>query len=255
MGEGGGHRVSAAPSVRRYAWHRVRRIMPAYVVTVLVAYLLYHFRDGGAEPRTHVDGVAPQPDADADLHRQLPTTAFVSAPRTYADVEPGRRGRVLRRAAAVGLPAVGGVVPTAWRPGLLLSGLAALALITPGVAGPGAHHRLPARRCAAVAADVSAWFIGGMVLAVLQVMGVRCVRVGGVPLAVVCYFIVSTPIAGAPTTSPADLREALFKAVFYAVIATLPSRRWRSAIAAGTTRNCSPAGRWCSSARSPTRSS
>ena len=26
-----------APSVRRYAWHRVRRIMPAYVVTVLVA--------------------------------------------------------------------------------------------------------------------------------------------------------------------------------------------------------------------------
>ena len=32
------------PSVRRYAWHRVRRIMPAYVVTVLAAYLLYHFR-------------------------------------------------------------------------------------------------------------------------------------------------------------------------------------------------------------------
>ena len=26
------------PSVRRYAWHRVRRIMPAYIVTVLVAY-------------------------------------------------------------------------------------------------------------------------------------------------------------------------------------------------------------------------
>jgi peptidoglycan/LPS O-acetylase OafA/YrhL len=32
---------------------------------------------------------------------------------------------------------------------------------------------------------------------------------------------VSTPIAGAPTTSPAELREALFKAAFYAVIATL----------------------------------
>ena len=30
----------ASPSVRRYAWHRVRRIMPAYVVTVLVAYAL-----------------------------------------------------------------------------------------------------------------------------------------------------------------------------------------------------------------------
>ena len=27
------------PSVRRYAWHRVRRIMPAYAVTVVAAYV------------------------------------------------------------------------------------------------------------------------------------------------------------------------------------------------------------------------
>src|SRR6478735_1286984 len=39
-----------APSVRRYAWHRVRRIMPAYVVTVLLAYLVYHFRTAGPNP-------------------------------------------------------------------------------------------------------------------------------------------------------------------------------------------------------------
>jgi peptidoglycan/LPS O-acetylase OafA/YrhL len=38
---------------------------------------------------------------------------------------------------------------------------------------------------------------------------------------VACYFIVSTPIAGEPTTSPSELREALVKAAFYAVIATL----------------------------------
>ncbi len=42
-----------------------------------------------------------------------------------------------------------------------------------------------------------------------------------IPLAVVCYLIASTPIAGAPTTSPAELREALVKTAFYAVIATL----------------------------------
>ena len=35
------------PSIRRYAWHRVRRIMPAYVVTVLIAYGIYHFRHAG----------------------------------------------------------------------------------------------------------------------------------------------------------------------------------------------------------------
>ena len=42
-----------------------------------------------------------------------------------------------------------------------------------------------------------------------------------VPLALVCFFIASTPIAGEPTTSPHELREALAKAAFYAVIATL----------------------------------
>ncbi|MGZ8803535.1 MAG: acyltransferase family protein, partial [Mycobacterium sp.] len=38
------------PSVRRYAWHRVRRIMPAYAVTVVAAYLVYHFRTAGPNP-------------------------------------------------------------------------------------------------------------------------------------------------------------------------------------------------------------
>ncbi len=41
------------------------------------------------------------------------------------------------------------------------------------------------------------------------------------PLAIICYFIVSTPIAGAPTTSPATVSEAVVKTCFYAVIATL----------------------------------
>lgn len=38
------------PSLSRYAWHRVRRIMPAYTVTVLLAYLVYHFRTAGPNP-------------------------------------------------------------------------------------------------------------------------------------------------------------------------------------------------------------
>src|SRR6185312_4896269 len=36
------------PSVRRYAWHRVRRIMPACADAALAAYVIYHFRT--AEP-------------------------------------------------------------------------------------------------------------------------------------------------------------------------------------------------------------
>jgi peptidoglycan/LPS O-acetylase OafA/YrhL len=52
-------------------------------------------------------------------------------------------------------------------------------------------------------------------------MGMRAYAMACVPLALASYFIVSTPIAGEPTTSPAELREALFKAAFYAMIATL----------------------------------
>jgi peptidoglycan/LPS O-acetylase OafA/YrhL len=65
------------------------------------------------------------------------------------------------------------------------------------------------------------WFLGGMLLAALRPMGVQAYAAVCLPLALICILIVSTPIAGAPTTSPAALREGLSKAVFYGVIATL----------------------------------
>ena len=66
-----------------------------------------------------------------------------------------------------------------------------------------------------------AWFLGGMLLAVLQAMGVRCYAFMAIPLAIISYFIVATPIGGAPTTSPRSVTEALVKTTFYAVIAAL----------------------------------
>ena len=102
------------------------------------------------------------------------------------------------------------------------------------------------------------WFVGGMLLAVLRALGVRAYAMVCIPLALVCYFIASTPIAGAPTTSPSELREGLAKALFYAVISTLVvaplALRGRDGARVGTPGSW-PAGRWCSSARSPTRSS
>ena len=65
------------------------------------------------------------------------------------------------------------------------------------------------------------WFLGGMALAVLRVMGVRCYGFAVLPVAVVSFFIASTPIAGEPTTSPTGLTEALVKSGFYAAIAAL----------------------------------
>ena len=207
------------PSVRRYAWHRVRRIMPAYVVTVLVAYLLYHFRTAGPNPGHTWMG----------LFRNLSLSQIYTDNYLYSYLHQGLTqmwSLAVEVAFYVVLPLLAYLLLVVlcrrrWRPVLLLTGLAGLALITPAwlilvhttdFLPDGSRLWLP---------TYLSWFIGGMMLAVLQSMGVRAYAMACVPLAMVCYFIVSTPIAGEPTTSPNELREALFKAAFYAVIATL----------------------------------
>jgi peptidoglycan/LPS O-acetylase OafA/YrhL len=207
------------PSLSRYARHRVRRIMPAYVITVLFAYLLYHYREAGPNPGHTWHG----------LIRNLTLTQI------YTD---GYLGKYLHQGLTqmwslavegsfyVTLPLLAYLLLVAlcrrqWRPNLLLAALLALMLISPGWLflvhtlrwiPDGARLWLP---------TYLAWFLGGMMLTVLQAMGVRCYAFVAIPLAVICYFIVATPIGGAPTTSPASLPEALVKTVFYCAIATL----------------------------------
>jgi peptidoglycan/LPS O-acetylase OafA/YrhL len=210
---------AAPPSVRRYTWHRVRRIMPAYIVTVLIAYAVYHFRTAGPNPGHTWTG----------LFRNLTLSQIYTDNYLYSYLHQGLTqmwSLAVEVAFYVVLPLLAYLLLAVlcrrrWRPLVLLAGLAGLALITPAwlilvhttdVMPDGARLWLP---------TYLAWFIGGMMLAVLQLMGARAYALVCVPLAVVCYFIVSTPIAGEPTTSPSELREALFKAAFYAVIATL----------------------------------
>ncbi|MGE0215325.1 MAG: acyltransferase family protein [Mycolicibacterium sp.] len=208
-----------APSVRRYAWHRVRRIMPAYVVTVLAAYVVYHFRTGGPNPGHSWEG----------LLRNLTLTQIYTDDYLYSFLHQGLTqmwSLAVEVAFYVVLPALAYLLLVVlcrrrWRPGLLLAGLGGLALISPAwlilvhttdFLPDGARLWLP---------GYLAWFVGGMVLAALQPLRVRAYALACIPLAVISYLIASTPIAGAPTTSPAELREALAKTVFYAVIATL----------------------------------
>ena len=207
------------PSLSRYAWHRFRRIMPAYVIVVLIAYVLYHYREAGPNPGHSWLGLA----------RNLTLTQI------YTD---GYLGKYLHQGLTqmwslavegsfyVLLPFLAYALLVLisrrrWQPKLVLSALAALTLISPGwlilvhadhLFPDGARLWLP---------TYLAWFLGGMMLTVLQEMGVHCYAFMAIPLAVISYFIVSTPIAGAPTTSPAALSEALYKTCFYAVIATL----------------------------------
>jgi peptidoglycan/LPS O-acetylase OafA/YrhL len=210
---------TAAPSLSRYARHRVRRIMPAYVVTVLAAYLIYHFREAGPNPGHSVNG----------LLRNLTLTQIYTDSYLYSHLHQGLTqmwSLAVEVAFYLVLPGLAYLLLVLlcrrrWRPGLLLVGLAGLALISPAwmvlvheteILPDGASLWLP---------GYLAWFIGGMMLTVLAAMGVRSYWFIAVPLATVCFFIAATPIAGEPTTSPTGLAQAVVKIAFYAVIATL----------------------------------
>jgi peptidoglycan/LPS O-acetylase OafA/YrhL len=207
------------PSVRRYARNRVRRIMPAYVVTVLIAYVIYHFRMAG--PNFGHTWIG--------LLRNLTLTQIYTSNYLKGYLHQGLTqmwSLAVEVAFYAVLPLLAYlllvvVCQRQWRPRVVLLGLGALALITPAwlilvhltTSVPnGMRLWLP---------TYLIWFLAGMSLTVLQVMGVRCYAFVALPLAVICYFIASTPIAGDPTTSPLGLSQALYKAVFYAAIAAL----------------------------------
>lgn len=210
---------SAPPSVSRYARHRVRRIMPAYTVTVLAAYLVYQYRTAGPNPGHTWVG----------LLRNLTLTQTYTGNYLGSYLHQGLTqmwSLAVEVAFYVVLPLLAYLLLTLicrrqWQPVLLLVALGGLTLITPvwltvvhttDWLPNGAWVWLP---------SYLAWFIAGMMLAVLQEMRVRCYAFAAIPLATVSYFIVATPIGGAPTTSPAGLVEALVKAGFYAFIAAL----------------------------------
>ena len=210
---------SPAPSVKRYAWHRVRRIMPAYVVTVLAAYVIYHFRDAGPNPGHNWWG----------LFRNLTLTQIYTDNYGFVLLHQGLTqmwSLAVEVAFYVALPLLAYLLLVTlcrrqWRPWLLLAGMGGLALLSLGwlvlvhtvdFLPDGAKLWLP---------GYLVWFLGGMALAVLAPMGVRVYGFVAIPLAVICFVIACTPIAGEPQTSPTGLAQALVKMVFYAVIATL----------------------------------
>lgn len=207
------------PLVRRYARNRVRRLMPAYLVTVLAAYVIYEFREPGPNPG----------HSWAGLLRHLTLTQIYSGDYLSTELHQGLT-QMWSLAVEVAFYAL--LPPMAylllvvlcgrrWRPGLLLAGLAALGSLTPlwlivlhmtdwlpKSAGFWLPHYL-------------VWFVGGMMLTVLQVIGFRCYAAAVIPVALVAYLIVSTPIAGDATSPSPDLGQDLAKSMFYAVIATL----------------------------------
>jgi peptidoglycan/LPS O-acetylase OafA/YrhL len=207
----------APPLVSRYAWQRVRRIMPAYVTTVLAVYLIYQFRTVGPNPGHTWCGLIQhltltQIYSDQYifvLHQGLTQTWSLAVEVAFYAALP-----VLAYLLLVVL--CGG----RWRPGRLLGGLAALAALTPAwLIVLHSTDWLPSSAGMWLPAHLL-YFVGGMALAVLQVLAVRCSAIVVVPVAGLAYLLVSTAIFGDIGPGPVVFWQPVAKTLVYALIAT-----------------------------------
>ncbi|OBB01504.1 acyltransferase [Mycobacteriaceae bacterium 1482268.1] len=202
------------PSLARYARHRFRRIMPAYVVAVLATFGVYTVFTPGPNPGQTWHG----------LVRYLTLTQIYTDNYLVTLLHPGLSqmwSLAVEASFYAALPALAWLVlRRGARPSAALTRLAAMAAVTPAwLIVAHTTDLLPNSAGTWLPAHI-ACFVGGMTLAVLAAIGTRW-RVGvTLPVAAALYLAVATPIGGAilggdPAWVPVT------KALFYASIAML----------------------------------
>ena len=209
---------SAEPDLRRYARHRIRRIVPGYMVTVLVVFALYTVFTPGPNPGQSWYGLLryltfTQIYTDdyliTLLHTGLSQMWSLAVEVSFYAVLPGLAYLLLRV-----------VCRGQWQPRRALAALTALAAITPlWLVVVSTTELLPNSAGMWLPAHI-AWFAGGMALAVLEAIGARCHGTAAIGLAIVLYLAVSTPVGGTvlghdPASAPVT------KSLLYAAIGTL----------------------------------
>ncbi|HEX2212383.1 MAG TPA: acyltransferase [Mycobacterium sp.] len=207
------------PHIGGYARRRVRRIMPAYVLTVVFAYLLLHLHPAEVNPGQTWTGFL----------RYLTLTQIYTDNYLTTLLHQGLThiwSLAVEVAFYAVLPLLAYLLLVVlcrgrWRPERLLAGLAAMAAVSPAwVIVVNATDWLPSSAGMWLPAHL-ACFAGGMALAVLRAMEIRVYSAAVIPLALISFLVVSTPIAGEVSMAPVMLFQPLTKTVFYAVIATL----------------------------------
>jgi peptidoglycan/LPS O-acetylase OafA/YrhL len=207
------------PSVGHYARRRMRRVMPAYLVTVVAVFVVFSFYSAGPNPGQSWAGLLryvtlTQIYTDnfliTYLHQGLSQTWSLAVEVSFYAVLPAL--------AYLLLTVHGG---GRWQPRRLLAGLAVIAAASPlWLIIVNTTDWLPNSAGMWLPAHL-VWFAGGMMLATLQSMAARCPAGLAIPLAMVLYLVVCTPIAGAITMGPVRLWEPITKNLLYAGIATL----------------------------------
>ena len=207
------------PSVGHYAWRRSRRVMPAYLVTVVAVFVVYSVYSTGPNPG----------QSWAGLLRYLTLTQIYTDDYLITYLHQGL-SQTWSLAVEVSfyavLPLLAHLLVTVhcrgrWQPTRLLAGLAVIASLSPlWLVVVNTTDWLPNSAGMWLPAHL-VWFAGGMTLATLQSTAVRCRAGVAIPLAALLFLVVCTPIAGAVTMGPVRLWEPITKNLLYAAIATL----------------------------------
>ena len=207
----------ASPGLVRYARHRLRRVMPGYLVTALATFELYVVFTPGPNPAQTWHG----------LLRYLTLTQVYTDDYLTTYLHPGLSqmwSLAVEVSFYAALPTIAYVLlrrgRSEWRPARVLAALAVLGAVTPAwLVAAATTDVLPNAAGMWLPAHL-ACFAGGMALAVLQVVGARWRAHVALPWAGVLFLVVATPLGGA-IVGPAPFWASATKAVLYAAIATL----------------------------------
>nr|WP_132992814.1 acyltransferase [Gordonia zhaorongruii] len=200
------------PRLPRYAWHRVRRIMPAYVITVAAVYLIFLVRTDASTlgqgwsgffrnvTLTQVYGVG-------HLHTGLTQMWSLAAEVVYYVALP-----------VIAWPLARYVCRDRWRPDLLIVALGGLLIVSPvwTIAVHGGDVDPTARLWAPAFAS---WFIAGMLLAVCARLVRSWPAVPSVLIAAAAFLASAGAFAGEATIVPDDPGAAIVKHGLYLVTA------------------------------------
>ncbi|MXP21611.1 acyltransferase family protein [Gordonia sp. HNM0687] len=202
------------PSVGRYFWHRARRILPAYWLTVLAVYGLFLIY-------TPPDA-APAGTGWSGFLRNMTLTQVYGFGHLHSGLT-----QMWSLAAEVvfylALPVIAGglmlLCGGRWRPDLLVVGLVALMLVSPiwSVIVAGSTDLSPTARLWAPA--FFGWFVAGMLLAVVGRLVTRWDPTISVAVAAGALLLSGTAIAGEPTITPTTASATIVKHLLYVVVA------------------------------------
>ncbi|EGD53468.1 acyltransferase family protein [Gordonia neofelifaecis] len=201
------------PALGRYAWHRARRILPAYWITVVAVYVIFLFRTDTSDFGQGWSGLLrnltfTQVYGLGHLHTGLTQMWSMAAEVAYYVALP-----------LVAWPLAHFACRDRWRPDLLLAGLGGLLLVSPlwTMVVHGSEGVDPTARLWPPA--FASWFVGGMILAVLARIVRSWPALPSVAVAVVAFLLSAGAVGGEPTIVPNDAGATVVKHSLYLMVA------------------------------------